>query len=227
MKLFLAVTKWLGVAGGGVLLLSAAGCITGPSRPAATQPATAIEPAQADPLYWYRQPAVVAVRDANYERLWSAAQSVARDYFFTLDREDYREGVLTTLPLTSMQWFEFWRRDVVTVNDLARSSLQTLRRTIHFKVEKDPDGGYRLSPKVLIEQYATVGQRLTYVGYYTRASDVGRQVGSVEMDEGQANPPQYWFAIGRDHALEKRLAESIRHELAKTTRQATADAANP
>lgn len=227
MRFCSARVRWFKSATGGALLLALSGCITGPSRPAATQPATAIEPAQADPLYWYRQPAIVTVRDASYVHLWSAAQSVAHDYFFTLDREDYRQGVLTTLPLTSMQWFEPWRRDVATAHDLVRSSLQTLRRTVHFTLGKDEAGGYRLSPKVLVEQYATVGQRLTYVGYYSRASDVGRQVGSIEMDEGQAAPPQYWYAIGRDHALEKRMAESIRHQLEKATRQAMADSPNP
>jgi len=198
---------------GALMLAAASGCITGPSNPAATQPATAIDPSRADPAYWLKQPGVVTVRSDNYDRLWNAAAQTAQRDLFTLDRQDYRAGVLTTLPLISKQWFEPWRRDVVTAKDLARSSLQSIRRTIHFDLARTDDGQYVLTPKVLVEQFSTVGRRLTYVGNYRNASDPGAQLGSAELDEGVALTAQYWFAIGRDPALEKQLAESIRDRL--------------
>src|SRR5207245_5438405 len=64
-----------------------------------------------------------------------------------LDREDYREGLLTTLPLVSKQSFEIWRRDVVTVPAIAQSTLATFRRTVRFQFSKREDGGYIAAPR--------------------------------------------------------------------------------
>jgi hypothetical protein len=203
----------LRAAGGSLVLAVLSGCITGPSNPAATQPATAVDPGHADPAYWLKQPAVTSVQAPDYDRLWNAAAQTAQRYLFTLDRQDYRQGILTTLPLISEQWFEPWRRDVVTAEDLARSSLQTIRRTIHFQLVQDAAGQYVLTPKVLVEQFSTSGRRLTFVGNFRSASDPGAQIGSVEQDEGIALTAQYWYAIGRDRALENKLADSIRDRL--------------
>jgi hypothetical protein len=192
----------------GLLLLLSA-CITAPSNPAATQPATKIDPHQADPAYWLARPAVASATSDNYDRLWDASEKVARDDLFPIDRRDYRDGVLTTEPVISKQFFEFWRDDVLTAKGLARSSLQTIRRSIHFDFIRLDSGGWSVSPKVVVEQFASAGRRITYVGAYQSITDPGGTVGSTEADEGIYITAQYWFAIGRDPSLERKLAKQI------------------
>jgi hypothetical protein len=189
------------------------GCITAPSHPAATQPATVVDPHQADPAYWMARPAVASASGDDYDRLWNAAEQAARDDLFPIDRRDYRGGVLTTEPVISKQFFEFWRNDAVTVNALARSSLQTIRRSIHFEFVRKKGGGWSVTPKVIVEEFSTVGRRPTYVGAYQSISDPGGTVGSIEADQGIYLTAQYWFAIGRDHPLERKLAQAIQRRM--------------
>src|SRR5579872_7398782 len=93
------------------VLLLAAGCITEAQHPAATQPSTWQDPSTTQPSYWLNQPAEVTIHGDDFEKLWKACEQSARDYMFQLDRQDYRSGLLTTVPLTSAQWFELWRQD--------------------------------------------------------------------------------------------------------------------
>ena len=58
------------------------------------------------------RPATATVIDNDYDRLWKACESAATDRFFSLERRDYRNGVLTTRPLLGGQLLEFWRRDI-------------------------------------------------------------------------------------------------------------------
>ncbi len=68
---------------------------------------------------------------AQPDELWQLCQVQLKSFGFQLDRVDRRDGVIETFPLTSKQWFEFWRKDVVTSDDLLLSSLHTVRRIIN------------------------------------------------------------------------------------------------
>ena len=81
-----------------LVLVLTTGCITGRQNPAATQPATAIDPKTAQTAYWMAKPAIAEVSSSNFDRLWAAAQDSIRDHSFLIDRTDYREGILTTQP---------------------------------------------------------------------------------------------------------------------------------
>ncbi len=65
---------------------------------------------------------------AEVDQIWQLCQTELKTRGFHLNRVDRRSGIIETYPLTSKQWFEFWRQDVVTVYDLAESSLHTIRR---------------------------------------------------------------------------------------------------
>ena len=77
------------------------------------------------PSYWLDQPSPAHVDAKDFDQLWEASKQVARDMGFFIDREDYRAGLITTLPLTSKQFFELWHNDVQTSEDLADSSIAT------------------------------------------------------------------------------------------------------
>ena len=182
------------------------------------KPTTRPSIATTQPSYWLQQPASASVSAGDFDRLWNAAEDSARRYGFQIDRKDYRGGVLTTLPLTSKQWFEFWRNDVQTSEDLADSSLATYRRTLRFEFAKTPDGKFQASPAVLIERYAMAENPITS-SVYLRNAFRGRRgkepIGTAESDRGIRLPRRYWYATGRDTVLERDIAKTLEKRVNK------------
>jgi hypothetical protein len=194
------------------------------AQPAADTRAPATQPsvASARPAYWLRRPAIAIVEAADFDHLWRACEESARHFGFTPDRLDYRGGVMTTLPLTSKQFWEVWRNDVATIEDVANSSLSTYRRTIRFDIEKLDAGGYRAAPRIVIERYARTESPITasvYLRNAFRTQRNSRAWGSRETDRGVYIPRQYWYATGRDEALERNVAAEVRKQLERMRRR--------
>jgi len=206
---------------GGSLALPCAlaiiGCVGKPQNPAATQPATISDVATTQPSYWYSKPGSATVSASNLDELIAAAEAAIRKLGFKVDRVDYRTALVTSQPLVSSQFFEFWRSDIASAEDSAEASARTTRRTIRMEITRLKDGKFDLTPKVLVERQTIAEQRITnvalYHGAFARASPRDRQRGSKEADEGIMIPSRYWYAEGRDPALEKKLARVIQEEL--------------
>ena len=195
-----------------ILLLATfiAGCVADPSS---APKATDIDPAQATPYYWISQPPAATVKDDDFFKLWDACRVEVRHREFLIDREDYRAGLLTTQPLTSRQFWEVWRRDVGTIDGLEDSSLASIRRTVRFNLIRQEDGTYLATPRVLIERYASVERRLTSITQYHTAFSSPRPTQESDTTTTPGLPTDYWYAVGRDQALEKDLAAAIQHRL--------------
>jgi hypothetical protein len=153
------------------------------------------------------------VTSRSFQQLWDACADEARDRLFTIDRRDYRGGVLTTEPMVSAQFFEPWRRDALTSDAVAESSLATIRRTIRFTFTKRDDDTYSVVPSVLVERYSAAERRLTSAQAYRTAFRKTTATGTRETDRGVALPTRYWYRIGNDPVLEKNLAEAVRRKL--------------
>jgi len=167
--------------------------------------------------YWLKKPGVAKVASADFDRLWQACVETCHEFNYPVDRTDYRLGVLTTLPRVSPQFFEQWRRELCSLHDQEQSSFQTVRRSFRFEFDRGPAGRYFVVPKVVIEQESLEQRRITSVSEY-RAAFLPPQNSSNDISNGVAAPPgKYWYAIGRDELLEKRLAEDIRDRLADTS----------
>ncbi|HMB96480.1 MAG TPA: hypothetical protein VKK61_10615 [Tepidisphaeraceae bacterium] len=194
------------------------GCITHPQNPAATQPATTVDLATTQPTYWLSQPPNGSVTSADFAKLWATSENVARAFFFKLDREDYRLGILTTQPLVSAQWAEPWRRDNRTVYDVEESSLATIRRTVTFEFKRLDDDTWQVAPKVLIEREAISEKRITsavlFRNVFTEPTAAHRrQLGSPESDVGIVLPERYWYPLRRDPQFEQLLTAEIQKRL--------------
>ncbi|MCJ7543721.1 MAG: hypothetical protein MUP47_04015 [Phycisphaerae bacterium] len=122
---FLAVVLAAAVTGG------AAGCLK------YTQPVVA-------------EPALQTTAERNFQAIWLASQEVLRKYRFTIDRMDRRAGLITTEPLTGQQFFEPWRKDAVTREALADSSLKTLHRSVVVQIQPTRPGGEEYEPIVQV-----------------------------------------------------------------------------
>src|SRR5262245_11013634 len=73
-------------------------------------------------------PTASEVSGEELEPIWDAALAVLRKHDFQPDRQDRAQGVITTLPSTSMQWGEFWRQDTADAYSFGESSLHTIQR---------------------------------------------------------------------------------------------------
>lgn len=184
-----------------VLAAHLAGCAAGKRSAAPASPTTAGAASQK------------RVTADDFDRLWNACADVARDRLFTIDRRDYRGGVLTTEPLTSAQFFEPWRRDAITADAVAESSLATIRRTIRFEFTRHDDGTFSVEPHVQVERYSAAERRITQAMLYRSAFRKTTATGTRETDRGVSLPARYWYRIGNDPALEKDLAQAVRQRI--------------
>jgi len=170
-----------------------------------------VDPQTAQGSYWLSQPAAATVYADDYDKLWNICSDLARDELFTLDRQDYRDGFLITQPLVSKQIFEPWRPDTGDFYGVVQNSLQTIRRTIHFEFDKLP-GGYIVTPKVVVERFSQHTKRVTSTAQYHSVFsnndplDVTRKQYEQQLDNA-------WYAIGRDPAMEAKLAKAIKQKL--------------
>ncbi len=175
-----------------------------------TAPVTQIDPARAEPDFWLNQPANHRTAVAGFDTLWDAADEVSRDLLFKIDRRDRRAGILTTAATVSAQWYEPWRQELQQFDDVADSSVATIRRTIRYEFARQGDA-YVITPKVLVERQAIVERRISGAlprTYFRRDRDLNT-FGSRETDAGVTLPDSYWYPIGRDELLEARLVEKI------------------
>jgi hypothetical protein len=206
-----------------LLLAILAGCASqSPQAPLPTEKpkvATDIPIEQAKPQYWFNQPPVASVAATDFQTLWDACNDTAHEYQFAIDLSDYRSGLLITRPMVSMQFFEPWRKDAGNFAEVMQSSLQTIRRTVHFELRRDPSGVYQASPKVLIERYSLISRRITSETEYRYAFMPIGPSPTYNINEDVQVPVSYWYAIGRDTALERKMADTIEHKLKDLIRQ--------
>jgi hypothetical protein len=194
------------------LSLLLAGCqLHQPPNAPTTRPSLATT----QPSYWLALPASSAIEANDFERLWTACEEGMRHFWFIPDRFDRRAGVIASQPLTSKQFFEVWRNDVATAQDLSESSLATYRRTLRFSITKLPGGRFRAEPAVLIERETLAERTITASVYLRQAFRSPRghagphSTGTPETDRGIYLPRQYWTPTGRDTALEAQVAEEV------------------
>jgi hypothetical protein len=183
------------------------GCATEP--PPLTEPKK-LDPETAKASYWLDKPAAASIFGADYDKLWNACGDTARYELFTLDRQDYREGLLTTHPLISKQIFEPWRPDTGDFYSTMQNSLQTIRRTIQFEFDTIP-GGYTVTPKVLVERLYMRARRITNPSQAPGSFDTGEPTGVMGGSLDGGTP--YWYAVGRDLAMEAELAQMVKQRI--------------
>lgn len=205
--------RWIAILSSAAAI-ALAGCASSapPLPPGMPQP----DPTTGKVDYWLAQPGAASVFCPDYDRLWDTCQSTARDDQFAFDQDDYRQGLLTTRPLPSRQFFEIWRNDCGDSYGVAQSSLQTIRRTIDFEFQSLP-GGFVVTPKVVVERLAQLTLRITSPAEYSRAftgveplsNDPAQEAARVVLQDST----EHWYAIGRDSALEAELAQEIQRRI--------------
>ena len=153
------------------------------------------------------EPVVVA---GDKDELWRVCQDEVKGRGFRLDMVDLRSGVIATYPLVSSQWFEFWRRDVVSNATRLESSLHTVRRRVHLELKAQDTREYRLVCRVEVERFSSppriTGGTVRVQKTFSRTSRLGRDTDAIE-------DKQRWIRLGGDPALEADILNSIKMTL--------------
>ena len=96
----------------------------------------------------------MSAAEDNFQNVWLATRYVLEKYYFTIDREDRRAGLISTRPLTSQQIFEFWRRDGTTPEKRWESTVHTMYRIVTVRIERGGPNSSEFDPHVRV----TVGR---------------------------------------------------------------------
>lgn len=152
----------------------------------------------------------VSVADPSEEadQFWEAIQDTFRRYRFRLDRVDRRAGVITTMPVASQHFLEFWRHDVDTRDDLWEATLNPMRRWVELSVVRGPDNAWeRLSIVVHKERLASPDRQFNSTGaaYQYFSDSLPSTTGLVQVTAEH----DQWLDQGRDPAMEDRLLRAI------------------
>lgn len=163
----------------------------------------------------------------NFDAVWRASLDVLRRYHFPVKRQDRRAGVITTGQITGKQFFEIWRDDAGTGFNLAENSLQTMYRratvTVWAKegqpdvyeagvtielVRSDMDSFQVTSTSEAYSIFAFPGGRGSFV-VTDEIKRKAREADDAGQDDSHATPPKDIVPLGRDTALEDRIAGKI------------------
>jgi len=158
-------------------------------------------------------PTRAALPPDDFDFIWAESLRALRRLGLEPDRQDRVNRVIVTRPETSAQWFEFWRCDVADPYSLAESSLHTVRR----------QATVRFTPELTSEPVHVVVQVDVY-----RASTPERQIttasGGLNLFSAKAptaegevlsspSEAMEWTPLGRDPAMERRIADALQRTI--------------
>lgn len=150
------------------------------------------------------------VGDSSQEAdaLWTAIQDTLRSNYMPLDRVDRRAGVVTTVPVMSQHWFEFWRRDVATREDALEATLNPIRRWVQVTVAFDDARNWaQLSVAVHKQRLSSPDRQFNSSG--AAYQFFGESLPSTTGDPTVTAQDDRWINIGQDPAMEEFLLKKI------------------
>lgn len=144
-----------------------------------------------------------------YLQFWSHALSAVRHFGYEIDRADPAAGVLVTRPVTSKQWFEFWRIDTLGSDQVAEASLHTIRRQIQVRIQRSGANSdeYAIGVQANVQRYSQTERQVT-----TASSAAQAFAGKLPLVEQPASPAEaepHWVDLGRDPTLESAVLRQI------------------
>jgi hypothetical protein len=190
----------------GLVLVALSGCAAGLSG-GAPPPVAVI----------YQNPSLVP--NPSHEVVWDQVADVVSGYF-RIEKEQpvrivgnvFTEGRIDTYPQGGATLLEPQRRDSVGAYNRWESTLQTIRRKAHLRVQPAPaEGGFLVEVVVEKELESLPKPERTAAGATSFLSDrAPRGVGSIRPTKAE---PSEWIPLGRDIALEQAILAKIHARL--------------
>lgn len=152
----------------------------------------------------------ICVSGADKAEVMQTTEAVLSKMLFTVSKFDVESGVIRTRPLSSAQFFEFWRKDTVGEFNQAEANLHSVRRTIDLNVS-------RQNAQICVECNAIV-ERLSLSDHedtrgrtqkYDKFSGQRISTRSLRLDSEEKS----WLDMGRDARLETEILKQIKDRL--------------
>lgn len=136
--------------------------------------------------------------------IWDRTLAVLKEHEFVPDSQDRANGRITTMPTTSKQWYEPWRKDVVDKYDVIMASLHTIRRSANVQFIRESNR-WRVDVTVRIEQLSEPEPQVT-----TASSVLHGFTGALPDSQGRrSGGMRQWRYMGRDGEMEAQLLSEI------------------
>lgn len=137
----------------------------------------------------------------SYDAIWSSLREALHDEGFRLALVDRFNGRVTTEPVVSQHFFEFWRRDVATPEDWCQATLNPIRRRVEVILPPPADGAQEVELQVTVHkerlfsperQFNESGAFFQFFGYALPSVAGG----------GELHPKtDRWIPVGEDAAM--------------------------
>lgn len=151
---------------------------------------------------------LVSQTSQQTDALWEAAKETLRRHRFRLERVDRRAGIITTMPIASQHFFEFWRHDVATAPDSWEATLNPIRRRVELKVTwGDEETPTRIAAVVRKERLSSPDRQFNSTGAVYQY--FGNRLPSTTGLERVTGEQDEWLDLGRDPAMEDYLLRAI------------------
>jgi len=134
---------------------------------------------------------------------------ILKEYGFKVEHINRASGSVYTHPLSSRQWFEFWRKDVRGFDEVSESSLQDIRRIVVVTYKKDESAEvssrFVLDVSVTVQRYiASDASKATPQKPSGIFPNMNRVIPAVSSGENVQ-----WEIVDRDVRLENELLRQI------------------
>ncbi len=140
------------------------------------------------------------------------AQDILAKMHFTIDKADSKLGIITTRPLSSAQFFEFWRSDVVGIKQGLEANIHTTRRTVKLNIVPT-------AQDICIDCTVSV-YRLTLPEHLISSSSKAYALFSKSTQHMQTLEPHteqregmVWANIGKDPDLAMSILNKIKRQI--------------
>ncbi len=155
------------------------------------------------------QQALVA-HDASFEQVWDACVASLKEDDWQIDRGDRRFGLIVTKPEIGKQFFEFWRKDAASSEDLLNSSLHTIRRIVTIHIVKHGPMQFQIDVEARAQRVSIASNQLDST---VEASELTARQGVSRAPRRSYYPNLTWVDIGREPALEQVIMSNIASRL--------------
>ncbi|HUO09181.1 MAG TPA: hypothetical protein VM008_12815 [Phycisphaerae bacterium] len=150
---------------------------------------------------------------ASYDNIWQQAMKLLTNTGFTLDRKDYRLGILTTKPLPSAQFVEPWKPQQTNFTNAMENTINMQQRTVRLSISPVPlkPDFYEIGIQVLVERQNNPIEQMGGP-IFVEGSGFGRAQVSLRSDYTPAvitGIGPSWYVLGHDPDLEKKLLTEL------------------
>jgi len=151
---------------------------------------------------------VIVTDEVDFDYLWDVTLRVLRRSNLRPDRQDRREGIITTMPITSQQWFELWRHDAMGPYQWAEASMHTIQRLAVVKISRRPEPGrFRVNVKVDVFRHSAPERQVTIASGALLI--YSQKLPTEQGEQLERHEDLHWVHLGRDPEMEGALLKRI------------------